>query len=165
MNIRFAMSALLALSTLTAIGCGDDDGDPNGPPVTQTFQANLTGTAERPTPVNTSATGNATFTSSTTGNITTITYSVVVNGNLSGPLTSAHIHAPAGPQDVASPVVTLTVSNTTATTGTLVSGSFTTTGTATTVAQLLALLVAGNAYVNLHTAANPGGEIRGQITD
>lgn len=28
---------------------------------------------------------------------------------------------------------------------------------------VLAQLVAGNGYINAHTAANPGGEIRGQI--
>jgi hypothetical protein len=32
-----------------------------------------------------------------------------------------------------------------------------------TVADLLAQIEAGNAYVNVHTVENPGGEIRGQI--
>ena len=29
--------------------------------------------------------------------------------------------------------------------------------------SLKKLLLAGNAYVNIHTVSNPGGEIRGQI--
>ncbi len=36
-------------------------------------------------------------------------------------------------------------------------------GTATLTAANLAALAAGRAYVNVHTARNPGGEIRGQI--
>lgn len=161
---RLAATALLAL-TVTAVACDDEDEDPNGPPDTQTYSADLDGASERPNPVTTTATGDATFTAVTTGNTTTITYTVVINGNLSGPVTAAHIHGPAGPNDVANPIVTLTVSNTTGTTGTLISGSFTTTGSATTMAQLIAMLEAANAYVNVHTAANPNGEIRGQISD
>jgi hypothetical protein len=36
-------------------------------------------------------------------------------------------------------------------------------GTATVQASVLAALQSGRAYVNVHTARNPGGEIRGQI--
>lgn len=165
MKVRFALTALLALSTL-AVACDDDDEDPNGPPDTESLSANLSGANERPTPVTSPATGSASFTASTSGAVTTITYTVTVTGNLSGPVTAAHIHGPGGVNDVASPIVTLTVSNATGTTGVLVSGSFTTTGHATiNTAQLLTHMLAGNTYVNLHTAANPGGEIRGQIID
>jgi CHRD domain-containing protein len=165
MKVRFALSALLALSTLVAVGCDDEDEDPNGPPDTNTFEADLTGGAERPNPVVTSATGDATFTVSTSGTTTTISYIVTVSGNLSGPVTAAHIHGPAGVNEAVGVIVPLTVSST-ALTGTVVQGSFTTTGNATiNIAQLLVHMLAGNTYVNLHTAANPGGEIRGQISD
>jgi hypothetical protein len=36
-------------------------------------------------------------------------------------------------------------------------------GSATLTAAQLADLMAGMWYVNLHTAANPGGEVRGQV--
>lgn len=163
MKVRFALTALLALSTL-AVACDDDDEDPNGPPDTESLSASLDGAAERPTPVVTAATGDADFTISTSGSTTTITYSVSVAG-LSGPVTAAHIHGPAGVNDAASPIVTLTVTNT-ATSGIVVAGTFTTTGHATIdMAQLVTLLLAGNTYINLHTTANPNGEIRGQILD
>ena len=34
-----------------------------------------------------------------------------------------------------------------------------------TIAELVASIEAGNAYVNVHTTQNPGGEIRGQIEE
>lgn len=165
MKARHALTALLALTTVTAVACDDDDEDPNGPPDTNTFTANLTGAQEVP-PVTTTATASATFTSSTSGGTTTIQYTVTVNGDLSGPVTAAHIHGPAGTGTNANPIVPLTVSNATGTSGVLVSGSFTTTGNASiNMQQLLTHMLAGNTYVNLHTAANPNGEIRGQIAD
>jgi hypothetical protein len=165
MKARFALTTFLAFTAVTAVACDDDDEDPNGPPDTETFTANLTGAAERPDPVTTTATGAATFTASTSGSTTTITYTVVVSGDLSGPLTAAHIHGPSDANGTATPIVTLTVTST-ETTGTVVSGSFTATGHASIdMAQLLAHMDAGNTYVNLHTTANPNGEIRGQISD
>jgi hypothetical protein len=163
MKARHALTALLALSTL-AVACDDDDEDPNGPPDTEQLSANLDGAAERPTPVNTAATGDADFTISTSGATTTITYSVSVAG-LSGPVTAAHIHGPAGTEATADPIVPLTVTSQ-GTSGVVVSGSFTTTGNgAISIATLVQHMLAGNTYINIHTAANPNGEIRGQIID
>ncbi|MEX1258031.1 MAG: CHRD domain-containing protein [Gemmatimonadota bacterium] len=171
MKTHFALFALLALMT---VGCDDDD--PTGPGNTDPLEsdATLTGAAERPDPVTTDATGTATFTvtkGSTTGHdpdasgATTVTYSVSVTG-LSGPATMAHIHGPAGVEAAAGIIVPLTVTNTAGTTGVIISGSFTTTGNAAvSMDSLVVLMRNGNSYVNVHTAANPPGEIRGQIVE
>jgi hypothetical protein len=76
-----------------------------------------------------------------------ITYS-----GLSGPATAAHFHGPAAaganagvkvpiPNPTASPIE----------------------GSATLTDEQAADLSAGKYYINVHTAANPGGEIRGQV--
>lgn len=78
----------------------------------------------------------------------TVTYS-----GLSGPATAAHFHGPAEagknagvavaiPNAAASPVK----------------------GEATLTDAQAADLLGGKYYINIHTAANPGGEIRGQVT-
>src|SRR5206468_667788 len=85
----------------------------------------------------------------------TLQYSVTVQ-NLTGPPTASHIHQAAA--GVNGPViVTLDPSPVTGT-----SGTYSGTTSALTDAQVTALQTDG-LYVNVHTAANPGGEIRGQI--
>ncbi len=79
-----------------------------------------------------------------------VTYTATYK-DLTGPATAAHIHGPAAPGANAPPVVTATVSPSP------ISGSYT-----LTPAQLDDLM-AGKDYFNIHTAANPGGEIRGQM--
>ena len=78
----------------------------------------------------------------------TVTYS-----GLSGPVTAAHFHGPAGAGQNAGVVLPFT--------GNLQSPIQ---GQATLTEAQMADLVAGKWYANLHTAANPGGEIRGQVT-
>ena len=77
----------------------------------------------------------------------TVTYS-----GLSGPATGAHFHGPAMAGANAGVVVPIT-------------GSLTSPirGAASLTAAQAADLMAGKWYVNLHTAANPNGEIRGQL--
>lgn len=77
----------------------------------------------------------------------TVTYT-----GLSGPATGAHFHGPAMAGANAGVVVPMT-------------GSLTSPirGTASLTAAQAADLMAGKWYVNLHTAANPNGEIRGQF--
>ena len=72
---------------------------------------------------------------------------------LSGPPTAAHFHGPAEPGKNAG--VAVAIPNAT---------SSPAEGSATLTDAQAADLMAGKYYVNVHTAANPGGEIRGQVT-
>ena len=80
-----------------------------------------------------------------------LTYNVTYEG-LSGPAVAAHIHGPAAPGANGPPVVPFA------------NAASPITGTATLTDAQAADLAAGKWYVNVHTAANKGGEIRGQIT-
>jgi hypothetical protein len=71
---------------------------------------------------------------------------------LSGPATAAHFHGPAEAGKNAG--VAVAIPNATASP---VEGS------ATLTDAQAADLMAGKYYINIHTAANPGGEIRGQV--
>jgi hypothetical protein len=81
-----------------------------------------------------------------------LTWKVTYSG-LSGPATAAHFHGPAEPGKNAG--VAVAISNATASPAE---------GSATLTDAQAADLMAGKYYVNVHTAANPGGEIRGQVT-
>ena len=77
----------------------------------------------------------------------TITYSA-----LSGPATAAHFHGPAAATANAPPVVPIS--------GSLASPIK---GEATLTDAQAADLQAGRWYLNIHTAAKPDGELRGQV--
>ncbi len=70
---------------------------------------------------------------------------------LSGPPTMAHFHGPAAPGANGPPVVVVK------------DPTSPVSGTAILTPAQEADLLAGKWYFNVHTAANPGGEIRGQV--
>lgn len=111
------------------------------------LSASLTGAAEVP-PTTTNATGMAevTLNKDTRVLIWTVTFT-----GLTGPATAAHIHGPAAPGSNAGVVIPFT--------GTASPME----GQATLTEAQIADLLAGKWYVNVHTAANKGGEIRGQL--
>ena len=76
----------------------------------------------------------------------------VTYSGLSGPATAAHFHGPAEAGKNAG--VAVAIPNATASPAE---------GSATLTDAQAADLMAGKYYVNIHTAANPGGEIRGQV--
>jgi hypothetical protein len=80
----------------------------------------------------------------------TFTYSASYK-DLTGPVVAAHFHGPAAPGANAPPVVPAKA------------GPSPIKGTATLTDAQIADLNAGKWYFNIHTAANPGGEIRGQV--
>jgi hypothetical protein len=79
-----------------------------------------------------------------------LTWTVNYQG-LSGPATAAHIHGPAAPGANAPVVIPSAVTPSPIT------------GGATLTDAQAADLTAGLYYFNIHTAANPGGEMRGQM--
>lgn len=112
------------------------------------FEATLSGSQEVP-PVSTPATGQAEVQFNTHTSV--ITWKVTYTG-LSAPPTAGHIHGPAEPGKNAGVVVPF--ANVSAQP---------ITGQATLTAAQVADLVAGRWYVNIHSSAHPGGEIRGQL--
>ncbi|KAA9339472.1 CHRD domain-containing protein [Hymenobacter busanensis] len=112
------------------------------------YSANINGAQEVPA-VNTQASGYGTFNLSQDQG--TMKFRVVMSG-LSGPATNAHFHT--GAVGVSGPVI---IGVFQFASGNLIEGEV-----ATTPAFLTAL-ASGQIYFNVHTAANPGGEIRGQV--
>lgn len=115
---------------------------------TDNFRATLTGQGEVP-PTGSQGTGtlNAVYNTTTRVLSWTLSYS-----GLTGPATGAHFHGPAGAGKNAKVEVPLK--------GSLKSPIK---GSAKLTAGQAADLEAGRMYVNVHTKAHPGGEIRGQV--
>ena len=129
------------------------------------FIAEMTIAAEvPPVQVVTSASGTARFEFDEDDDEMSYTIDVA---NVTG-VRAAHIHGPASTSEPAGILVTL-FSGPQAGTGTvngrLESGTFSETDNPTVVSMdsLLVLMRNGQSYVNVHTVANPAGEIRGQI--
>ncbi|MFN7927310.1 MAG: CHRD domain-containing protein [Blastocatellia bacterium] len=151
-NFSVMVLTLLCVFALSAIAKAD----------TVTLTATLSAANEVP-PKDTNTfkgTGTATVVVDTvTGKVT-----VTVNfSGLSGAYTGGHIHCCAAPGSNAGIIVPFDAFLTGP--ADKLSGSLTNYSPATplTAAQIAGLLN-GQAYVNIHTAANPGGEIRGQLT-
>lgn len=113
-----------------------------------TYTAKLSGAAEVPA-VTTSGHGTATMRLNTA---TRHLSWIVRYAGLSGPVVAAHIHGPAGPGANAPVMLPFA--------GSLKSPIK---GSATLSATQMSALEAGKTYVNIHTAKNPAGEIRGQL--
>jgi hypothetical protein len=156
MRVRLIASAAILAAVGGFIACNDSTA-----PASTTYISTLNGANEKPNAVTTPATGTATYV--LTGN--ELAYTITVNG-LTSNTTMSHIHV--GSSAVAGPIVVpytvYAIQNGLVTTGVIdlskpvASGANTITGD-----SLRVLLNNGNAYTNVHTGTNPGGEIRGQI--
>ncbi|WP_027528610.1 CHRD domain-containing protein [Bradyrhizobium sp. Ec3.3] len=135
-----ALFATLALTAAVAFA---------GPACAEKLKATLDGKAEVPA-TTTSGTGTADldYDAASKKLSWTVTYS-----GLSGPATAAHFHGPAETGKNAG--VAVAIPN---------AASSPVKGEATLTDAQAADLLSGKYYVNIHTAANPGGEIRGQVT-
>src|ERR1700742_1879014 len=120
-----------------------------GPAFAEKFKAALDGKSEVP-PTTSTGTGTADIDYDPASK--KLSWKLSYSG-LSGPATAAHFHGPAEAGKNAG--VAVAIPNATSTP---VEGS------ATLTDAQAADLAAGKYYVNIHTAANPGGEIRGQVT-
>ena len=120
-----------------------------GPAFADKMKASLDGKSEVP-PNTSAATGTADidYDAATKKLSWKLTYK-----GLSGPATAAHFHGPAEAGKNAG--VAVAIPN---------AGTSPVEGSATLTDAQAADLTAGKYYVNVHTAANPGGEIRGQVT-
>jgi len=126
-----------------------------------TYKTTLLSSLEVP-PNSSTATGNATITVDGNKNLT---YTVTFSGLTTG-LIGAHIHAPAAAGTNANIIVAFTITNgvTSGTIGPItVALNTLLAGNAITPDSLITLLGNGNAYVNVHSTQNPGGEIRGWL--
>ena len=120
-----------------------------GPAFAEKMKATLSGASE--VPANTS-TGKGSADIDYDAATKKMTWKLTYSG-LSGPATAAHFHGPAEPGKNAGVVVAIPGAT-----------SSPAEGSATLTDAQAADLAAGKLYVNVHTAANPGGEIRGQVT-
>ena len=111
------------------------------------FTAALSGGAEVPA-ISSAASGKLDATLNRSTNV--LTWKVTYSG-LSGPATAAHFHGPALAGANAGVAVPFP------------SAASPAQGEATLTPAQVADLMAGKWYANIHTAANPGGEIRGQV--
>ncbi len=158
--MRPILIASIAIGGLIAVGCED----------TTTTEASVAETPAAEAPAETPAVAETITLSATlapgegiesdgmgTGEFTftpgenTLDYTITYAG-LTGPAGAAHIHGPAEPGGNAGVVVPFA------------DAASPISGTATLTEEQVAELLDGKYYVNVHTAANGGGEIRGQIT-
>ena len=146
-SYRTAIQSTLLASAVALAGCswmpwiGSSD--------MMSMKNPLTGAQEVP-PVVTGGSGTVDTTFDKSTNV--LTWTVSYSG-LSGPVTAGHFHGPAMAGANAGVVVPFT--------GDMASPIR---GKATLTAAQAADMTAGRWYANLHTAKNPGGEIRGQVT-
>lgn len=152
-NIFMASLAGLAIAGTVFISSCDKENDDDIKNVNAkyTISGAASGAQETP-PVTTN--GAATLSGSYDTVSKQLIYSIGWTG-LSGEVTVAHFHGPALAGEKASPLQEITI----VTNG--VDGS--TADTITATSDLHMALLAGKVYYNLHTAANPDGEIRGQV--
>ncbi len=141
---RTLTSSVLLASLLAVSACNMS---PMAPSVS-TLTARLSGANEVPAA---NSNGSGTLSANLDKKTSVLTWTVTYSG-LSGPATAGHFHGPAPMGQNAGVALPFT--------GSLESPIR---GTATLTPAQMDAVMNGNWYVNLHTAANPGGEIRGQV--
>jgi hypothetical protein len=157
LNTMFKINRLLPAfvlmfitTSVVTMSCSKEDEEDD---VIYTLTGNANGTQEVPIRVTTTATGTITGTYNRTTNI--LQYTITYTGLSSAP-SAMHLHGPADPGVAANVKIPITGFQAAAT------GSVSRTDTLKTDADETDFL-SGRWYYNIHTPANTGGEIRGQI--
>ncbi len=146
---RFGLLCFITTALLFS-ACSKDSY--TAPSTTYNISASLTAAQEAPP---TNSTGTGTLTGTYDASTYKLTFTLNWSG-ITGPPSAMHFHGPALAGVNASPIVPITGFPTTA--------SGTVSGTAMLTAGQNDDLIAGRVYVNIHTSANPAGEIRGQVS-
>lgn len=136
------------LIAIISLLIGLQNGVPAAHAETITLKADLKGADEVP-PNASPASGKAEATFDTNTRLLSWTLTFT---DLTGPAVGAHFHGPSEPGKNAGIVLPFKA------------GESPIHGTATITENQAADLLAGKWYANIHTAANPGGELRGQMT-
>lgn len=142
--LRSALAA--GLVALVTAGCGSMRPSQK----IDIYEARLSGAQEVPAN-NSTGSGRAELKWNRSSNV--LDWKVTYTG-LSGEVTGAHIHGPAGPGQNAGVVIPF-----------MTGLSGTITGQTNLTTAQAADLASGRWYVNVHTSAFPGGEIRGQLSE
>jgi len=154
--MRSALLALTLVACVVAFGSGCGGSSAVEDITTVTLTGILTGGQEVP-PVATATNGSVSMTYDTIGGDFTI--KITVNGLMTTDITGFHIHdAPVGVNGAV--IVDLGATMFFADTG---SNTITAEGTAPFPNVNATDLLAGDCYVNVHTTANPSGELRAQL--
>ncbi len=154
MMMRMNLTVVFLSVTFLGAGCGLY----GGPSDATEFQATLTGDAERPDPVESDAMGTGTF--SLNADETQLSYSVSASG-LSGDVIGAHFHFSADGASGSGGIV-FAITDSIVNDG---NGGAEAVGVWDLTAEDVLNLRLDYIYVNLHTEANPAGEIRGNLVE
>ena len=147
---RFVFAQVITVAVaLLVVGFGFAAGSAKTPKAPKKFSAALNVGQEVGVVKSTKQGASGHFTATLNG--TTLTYTLTFR-QLSGPASAAHIHGPAARKVNAGVLVPLCTPCTSPVHGTV-----------TLTQSQISDMTAGKTYVNVHTAKNPGGEIRGQI--
>ena len=152
-SIALTGTAVLAFCLFLVTGCDNDDDPVNTDDI---YNISTTMSSANEVPTNTS-TGTGTTSGTYNATTNTLQYTVTWTG-LTGQATVGHFHGPALAGANASPIIHFNLIHGTPTTGGTANGQIKLTDTQETD------LLAGKWYTNIHTAANSGGEIRGQVS-